>query len=325
VKTKTWRAINSALRDAMREDKSVIVFGQDVAGPGGPYGLTRGLMDEFGDGRVRDAPISEAAIAGCAIGASMMGLRPVVEIMFLDFIGLALDQLVNNAAKYRFYLQDADGSAPPLPIVIHTLYGGRASMGPQHSQSLEAWLCHVPGLQVAFPSTPQDAYGVLRTALTLDEPVIVIESISQLADEDDLDVTMGAVAPGNSRTVRSGRRLTVVSYGPSVRSCEEAIASTGVDAELIDLRWLSPWDADAVCTSVAKTSRLVIVHDAVEQAGFGAEIAATVAKDAFWALDYPIVRVGAQFSPIPVRRRDWARVLPSVDRVAQVLTEVAAG
>jgi acetoin:2,6-dichlorophenolindophenol oxidoreductase subunit beta len=319
---KLWRAINAAQHDAMQCDTSVVLFGQDVGGPGGPYGLTRGLQAEFGPSRVRDAPISEIAIAGCAVGAAMLGLRPIVEIMFLDFIGLALDQLVNNGAKYRFYMTETP--PPPLPLVVRTLYGGRANMGPQHSQSLEAWLCHVPGLKVAFPSTPQCAYDVLRAAVADDEPVVVIEPIALLANEGGLDTGNGpaAGAPGISRKVRSGGSLTIVSYGPAVALCEEAIDRTGVDADLIDLRWLQPWDFASVMESVERTTRLVIVHDAVEPFGLGAEIAARVGHEGFWFLDAPIVRVGARFSAIPVRRRDWSQILPDAERVAAAIREV---
>ncbi len=323
---KLWRAVNAALGDAMREDPAVVLFGQDVGGPGGSYGLTRGLQQEFGRSRVRDAPISEAALAGCAVGAAMLGLRPVVEIMFLDFVGLALDQLVNNAAKYGFYVESSrrrDGAA--LPLVVHTLYGGRASMGAQHSQALEAWLCHVPGIKVAFPSTPQAAYGILRAAIADAEPVVVIESIAMLTTSGEFAATAyqpGDMAPGSSRTVRTGRAVTVVSYGPAVAVCEEAIARSGVDAELIDLCWLQPWDVGAVVASVERTSRLVIVHDAVEPFGVGAEVAARIARDAFWSLDAPVTRVAAGFSPVPVRRRDWSVVLPGVERVAATLGEI---
>lgn len=323
MRARLWRGINEAQRGAMRRDASVVLFGQDVGGPGGPYGLTRGLLAEFGPQRVRDAPISEAAITGCAVGAAMLGLRPIVEIMFLDFIGLALDQLVNNGAKYRFYMTETP--PPPLPLVVRTLYGGRANMGPQHSQSLEAWLCHVPGLKVAFPSTPQCAYDVLSAAVADDDPVIVIEPIALLTAEGELETSgdTHAGAPGTSRRVRSGDRVTVVSYGPAVALCEEAIDRTGVDADLIDLRWLQPWDFKTVVDSVERTTRLVIVHDAVEAFGLGAEIAARVGREGFWYLDAPIVRVGAHFSPIPVRRRDWSRILPDVDRVTAAIREAA--
>lgn len=320
---KIWRAINASLHDAMREHDDVVMLGQDVAGPGGPYGLTRGLLDEFGPTRVRDTPISEAALMGCAAGAAMAGLRPVVEIMFFDFIALAIDQLVNQAAKYRFYLGD---DAPPLPLVVQTLYGGRAGMGAQHSQSLEAWLCHVPGLKVAFPATVQDSYDVMRTAIAAPDPVVVIHSITALREQGEL-VTGSSWTEhplGGSRVVRTGRALTLVSYGPAVRICEEALARTGADADLIDLRWLQPWDVEAVRASVRRTSRLLVVHEAVVPGGWGAEIVARVAAEEFWHLDVPPVRVGADFSPLPVARRDWETMLPTVERVCEAIQRMLA-
>lgn len=325
MNVKLWKALNTALGDAMRADPRVVLFGEDVGGPGGPYGISRGLLKEFGPLRVRDAPISEAALAGCAVGAAMLGLRPVVEIMFLDFIPLALDQIVNNAAKYAFYAPgDGTGMRRSLPMVVCTLSGGRANMGPQHSQGLEAWLCHVPGIKVAYPSTPQSAYQVLRTAVDDPEPVVLIHSIAQLAEFGELAAMpeQQRLAPGTSRPVRSGRDVTVVSYGPAVALCEEAIRRAGVDADLIDLVWLQPWDKAAIESSVARTSRLVIVHDAVEPFGVGAEIAAFLGRTSFWNLDGPITRVGARFSPLPVRKRDWVHILPDVDRVVAAIKDV---
>lgn len=323
---KLWRAINTGLRDAMRADESVVLLGEDVGNPGGPYGLTRGLQQEFGPSRVRDTPISESALTGCAIGAAMLGLRPIVEIMFLDFMTLALDQLVNNAAKYRLYHRpDREGGQKSLPMVVRTLYGGRASMGPQHSQSLESWLCHIPGLKVAFPASAQEAYGVLRDAVADPDPVVVIEPISGLTGRWEFDPNAyrpGSMAPGKSRVVRSGNSVTVVSYGLTVSLCEEAIAESGVDAELIDLYWLQPWDVETVKASVERTSRLLIVHDATENLGMGAEIAAKIGREAFWYLDAPIERVGASFAPIPVRKRDWEKVLPTKERIVSALREV---
>lgn len=325
MKAKLWQALNAALGDAMRADPKVVLIGEDVGAPGGPYGISRGLLKEFGPVRVRDAPISEGALAGCAVGAAMLGLRPVVEIMFLDFISLALDQIVNNAAKYAFYAPEQGGAQKewPLPLVICTLSGRRASMGPQHSQELEAWLCHVPGLKVAFPSTPQSAYQVLRTAIDDPGPVVVIHSIAQLTVTGELVTEQSGLLPaGKSRLVREGDDLTIVAYGPAVAYCEEAITKAGADAELIDLCWLQPWDKEAVAKSVERTSRLLIVHDAVEPFGVGAEIAAYIGQSGFWNLDAPITRVGADFSPLPVRKRDWERLLPDAERVASAIKEL---
>jgi pyruvate/2-oxoglutarate/acetoin dehydrogenase E1 component len=319
MRVKLWKAINTALAEAMREDERVVVFGQDVAGPGGPFGMTRGLLEEFGPLRIRDAPISEAALVACGTGAAMMGLHPVVEIMYLDFLTLGMDQLVNQAAKYLFFNLDVAA----LPLVIHTLYGGRANYGAQHSQSLEAWLCHVPGLKVGFPSTPQDAYEVLRAAIADEGPVVVIQSIALLRQEGDLDTgSKTDWGIGRARLVRQGNQLTVVSYGPAMQVCQEAIAAVGVDADLIDLRWLQPWDEQLVRASVQKTARLLVVHDAVEPGGWGAELVARIAAEEFWALDAPPLRIGAHASPIPIARRDWSQVLPNVERVAAGIRHV---
>lgn len=318
---KLWRAVNQALEDELQNRPELILLGEDIAEPGGPYGVTRGLAASFPD-RVRDTPISEAAILGCAVGAAASGLRPVVDIMFMDFLPLAMDQLVNQAAKQRFYLGD-DGD---LPLVVHTLYGGRAGMGPQHSQALEAWLCHTPGLSVAFPATPQDAYDVMRVAIAEPGPVVVVNAIAMLRDTGSLTVDgkwpeRGRV--GTSRRVRAGADVTVVTYGATVSVCEEAIADAGVDAELIDLRWLQPWDRAAVARSVHQTTRLVVVHDAVGPGGWATEIITAAIEDEFWRLDAPPTRVTGAPSPLPIGRSAWAPLLPSVDDVRAALAKVS--
>lgn len=311
---KYWRAVNLALHDAMAADDRVLVIGQDVGVPGGPYGLTRRLLDTYGPKRVRDTPISEAAIVATGIGAAMTGLRPVVEVMFLDFISLGLDQLLNQAAKYRFFTQ----GRLHVPLVINTLYGGRANMGAQHSQSLEAWLCHIPGIKVAFPSTPADAYGVQRAAIDDADPVVVIHSIALLGVAGTLPDDARTAAPaGSGRIVQSGSACTVVSYGPALSICQAAV--TDLDVELIDLRWLSPWPRDLVLNSVAKTSRLLAVHDAVEPGGWGSELVATVASEGLWHLDAPPRRLGARAGPLPVARAQWEPLLPNISSVREAV------
>lgn len=317
TEVKYWRAVNQALTDAMAADDRVVVIGQDVGVPGGPYGLTRRLLETFGEGRVRDAPISEAAIVATGIGAAITGLRPVVEVMFLDFIGLGLDQLLNQAAKYPFFTRDR----VQVPLVINTLYGGRANMGAQHSQSLETWLCHIPGMKVAFPATPADAYSVQRAAIEDPGPVAVIHSIALLSKTGTLpDDGTGDAAAGSGRIVQSGSGCTVVSYGPALDVCQEAVA--GLDVELIDLRWLSPWPRDLILSSVAKTSRILVVHDAVEAGGWGAELVATVASEGLWYLDAPPGRLGACSAPLPVARAQWEPLLPNVDSVRHAVQEL---
>lgn len=314
TEVKYWRAVNQALADAMAADDRVIVIGQDVAGPGGPYGLTRRLLDDFGRDRVRDTPISEAAIVATGVGAAITGLRPVVEVMFLDFISLGLDQLLNQAAKYPFFTR----GRMHVPLVINTLYGGRSNMGAQHSQSLEAWLCHIPGIKVAFPSTPADAYNVQRSAIDDPDPVAVIHSIALLREAGTLpDNGQSEVPPGTGRIAQSGSDCTVVSYGPALPICQAAV--TDLDVELIDLRWLSPWPRDLVLNSVAKTSRLLVVHDAIESGGWGAELVATIASEGLCHLDAPPRRLGAQTAPLPVARAQWEPLLPTINSVRHAI------
>ena len=292
------QAINRALAEAMAADPSVILFGEDVAAAGGPFGVTRGLLDRFGPERVRDAPISEAAIVGVAVGAAMSGLKPVVEIMFMDFVTLAMDALVNQAAKARFMF----GGQCSLPMVVRTPHGGGLSAGPQHSQCLEAWLVHVPGLKVVTPATIADAYGLTTAAIADPDPVIVIENKTLYGTKGELPEPPPAVPIGKASIERQGRDLTIVTYGATRTAAIDAarqLAAEGIEAEVLDLRSLQPWDEGAVLESLAKTHKLVIAHEAVEAFGIGAEIAARMADVGFDELDGPIVRVGAPFMPPP--------------------------
>lgn len=291
------QAVNQALRDSMREDASVVVLGEDVAAAGGSFKATRGLLEEFGAERVRDTPISEATIVAAAVGAAMSGLRPVVEIMFMDFITLAMDALVNQAAKARFMF----GGRCSVPMVLRTPHGAGLGAGPQHSQCLEAWLAHVPGLKVVCPSNPADAYALLRAAIADPDPVVFVEHKALYAKKGEVDV--GAVAEiGKARVARAGGDVSIVTYGSTVHAAlaaAEELARDNIEAEVIDLRSIQPWDAAAVFASVARTHRAVIVHEAVRSFGVGAEIAARIAEDAFDELDAPVVRVGAPFMPVP--------------------------
>lgn len=312
---KYWRAVNHALSDAMAADDRVIVLGQDVGTPGGPYGLTRRLLETYGSERVRDTPISEAALVGAGVGSAISGLRPIIEIMFLDFMGLGLDQLLNQAAKYEYF----SGGRVPVPLVISTLYGGRQNMGAQHSQSLEAWLCHTPGISVAFPSTPHDAYWTLRAAIDDDHPTVVINSIALLRSAGSVEIDGSDRAPvGTGNMVKRGAGCTLVSYGPALRLCQAAVED--LDVEVIDLRWLSPWPRELVCESVKKTSRLLVVHDAVEAGGWGAEIVATITADAFWHLDAPPRRLSGKPRPLPVT--GWESELPSTGSIRRAATDL---
>ncbi len=317
------QAINRALADAMAGDETVVVFGEDVAAPGGPFGVTRGLLDRFGAERVRDTPISEAAIVGAAVGAAMSGLKPVVEIMFMDFVTLAMDALVNQAAKARFMF----GGQYALPMVVRLPHGGGINAGPQHSQCLEAWLAHVPGLKVVCPATVAHAYALTRAAIADPDPVILVENKSLYAMKGELPEPLPTAAIGKADTARAGRDVTIVTYG-AMRNVALAasgdLAKEGVEAEVIDLRSLQPWDETAVLTSIARTHRLVIVHEAVEAFGVGAEIAARMADVGFDELDGPIVRVGAPFMPVPFAKELEAHYRPQAARIIDAVRRTLA-
>ena len=294
---KYMASVAQALRDSMADDPRVIVMGEDIGAPGGSFKATRGLLDEFGPKRVLDTPISDASIVSAAVGAALSGLRPVVEIMFMDFITLAMDALVNQAAKARFMF----GGQCSVPMVLRTPHGGGLSAGPQHSQCLEAWLAHVPGLKVVCAATPGDAYGLLRAAIADPDPVIFIEHKGLYGSKGRVDRS-APDAIGKARIVRPGRDATVVTYGATVHTslaAAQQLAGEGIEVEVIDLRSLQPWDRATVLASVARTHRAVVVHEAVQAFGVGAEIAATLADEGFDDLDAPVVRVGAPFMPVP--------------------------
>lgn len=321
TETRFVRAVNDALADGMAADPSVIVLGEDVAAPGGPFSATKGLLDRFGPERVRDTPISEAAIVGAAVGAAMSGLRPVVEIMFMDFTTLAMDAIVNQAAKARFMF----GGQCSIPMVLRAPHGGGINAGPQHSQCLEAWFAHVPGLKVVCPSTPADAYALLRAAIADPDPVIFVENKALYALKGELAQPPAEVTIGAGRIVRSGHDVTIVTYGAMVHVAEtaaKALAAERIEAEIIDLRSLQPWDEALVLRSLATTHRLVVLHEAVEAFGVGAEIAARMADVGFDELDAPIVRVGAPFMPVPFARALERAYLPNADKVVVAVRRV---
>lgn len=291
------QAVAQALRDSLQADERVVLLGEDIANAGGSFKATRGLLEAFGPQRVRDTPISEATIVSAAVGAALSGLKPVVEIMFMDFVTLAMDALVNQAAKARFMF----GGQGSVPLVLRTPHGGGLSAGPQHSQCLEAWLAHVPGLKVVVPSDPQDAYSLLRAAIADPDPVVFVEHKGLYARKGPVDTDVAA-AIGQARIVRPGRDLTLVSYGATVATCLQAaqtLAGDGVEAEVIDLRSIQPWDRATVLDSLARTHRAVVVHEAVQAFGVGAEIVATLADEGFDELDAPLLRVAAPFMPVP--------------------------
>jgi acetoin:2,6-dichlorophenolindophenol oxidoreductase subunit beta len=290
--------IASALARAMRADERVIVLGEDVA-EGGPYTATAGLAEEFGPARVRDTPISEGAVCGVAIGAAQAGRRPVVEIMFIDFITLALDQLVNQAAKAHFM----SGGQLSVPMVLRTQGGAGQRNGAQHSQSLEAWLAHVPGLKVAMPSCAADAGGLLESAIADPGPVVFVEDKALYFRREPVGDPGNGVPLGVAGTVRAGRDVTIVATGRMVGEsllAADWLVEDGIEAEVIDPRTLVPLDVEALAQSVVRTGRAVVAHEAVTSGGFGAEITARLHEAAFDRLEAPIQRVGAPFTPVPV-------------------------
>ena len=316
-------AINRALVDSMEADDAVVVFGEDVALPGGPFGVTRGLMDKFGENRVRDTPISEAAITGAAVGAAMSGLKPVVEIMFIDFITLAMDALVNQAAKARFMF----GGQFSVPMVVRTPHGGGVGAGPQHSQCLEAWIAHVPGLKVVCPGTIADAYGLLRAAIADPDPVIYVENKSLYAMKGDLPDPPPLVEIGDANIVRAGSDVTLVTYGamlPRSLKAADQLAIEGIETEIVDLRSLQPWDEDTVLSSLTRTHRLVVCHEAVEAFGIGAEIVARMIEIGFDEFDAPPLRVAAPFMPPPYAPSLENEFIPSVDKIADAVRRTLA-
>ncbi len=317
---RTMDAVRSALEAELASDERVFVAGIDVGAGGNVFGLTRGLRDRFGD-RVRDTPISETAIVGLGVGAAMAGMRPVVELMYLDFVGVCLDQLLNQAAKLPFMT----GGAAEMALTVRTQFGAGRSSGSQHSQSLEALLAHIPGLTVVMPSTPADTYGLLRAAIQDPNPVVFIENRLLYGMKGPQPPPDHIVPIGTSAVVRPGTDVTVVSVSRMVHeavAAAERLADDGISVEVIDLRTVAPLDVVPVLDSVHKTGRLLIAHEAVVPFGIGAEIAATVAREAFWDLDAPIERVGAAATPPPYApelERAW---LPDRDDIAAAIRRV---
>jgi pyruvate/2-oxoglutarate/acetoin dehydrogenase E1 component len=294
----TYReAVRDALVEAMRADEDVFIMGEDIAEMGGSMAVTQGLLDEFGPERVRNTPISEMAIVGAGIGAAMAGMRPVVEIMYEDFLTLSLEQIVNQAAKHRYM----SGGQIKVPLTIRTQGGAGWSPGAQHAQQLEAWLVHIPGLKVVFPSTPEDVRGLLTTAIRDDNPIVFFEHRLLYPVKGEVPAEIEPIPLGKARTIREGTDVTVIAMGPLVhRSIEAAklAEEDGISVEIIDPRTLQPLDEDALVASVKKTNRVVVAHEAVTRMGFGAEVAAVLQYKAFDYLDAPIERVGAKFAPL---------------------------
>jgi pyruvate dehydrogenase E1 component beta subunit len=307
------KAVQLGLREAMEEDERVFCLGEDV-GYGGAYGATQGLRDLFGSERVRDTPISETAIVGFSVGAAVAGWRPVPEIMHFDFVTVAMDQVVNQAAKMRYMF----GGKATIPMVIRCGTGGWLNAAAQHSQSLEAWFAHVPGLKVATAGTPSDIRALLVVAIRDDNPVIVQECLSLYEQSAEVPDEPERIELGKASRKRRGDDVTIVTWGATVArvmEAAEALARDGVEADVIDLISIYPWDVEAVLESIARTHRMVVVHQACRRAGFGAEVAAEISERGFDHLDAPIARIGALNVPVPFSPVLENYVLPSPERI----------
>jgi len=307
------KAVNEAMARAMRADERVFVLGEDVA-EGGPYTTTAGLAEEFGTERVINTPISEGAITGVAIGAAQSGMRPILEIMFIDFITLALDQVANQAAKAHLM----SGGQLTVPLVLRTQGGAGYRSGAQHSQSMEAWLTHIPGLKVLMPSRASDAAGLLASAVADPNPVVFVENKTLYFKKGEVADEPVPIPIGEATVLRDGSDVTIVALSRLVDdalTAAERLSAEGTEAEVIDPRTLVPLDLDTIVESVKRTNRLVVAHEAVEHGGFGAEIVAEVQAAAFDHLDAPIERVGAPFTPIPVSPPLEDAYLPGADEI----------
>lgn len=322
--TRFIKAVNQALKDAMENDSKVILIGEDIASAGGPFKATRGLLETFGPSRIYDAPIAEAAITGIAVGAALTGMRPVVEIMFMDFVTLSMDMMVNQAAKARSMF----GGQASVSMVLRTPHGGGLNAGPQHSQCLEAWFAHIPGLKVVCPSNPADAYGLLRAAINDPDPVIVVENKALYAMKGDLPENPEIPEIGKAKIVRPGKDATVVAYGAAVGwaldASEKMESEYNFEIEVVDLRSIQPWDEAMVLESLSRTHNLVVAHEAVEAFGVGAEIVARMADIGFDELDGPIIRVGAPFAPSPFGKSLEEAYRPTANNIVAALRRTLA-
>ncbi len=316
-------AFNEAVRQAMEDDEDVFVAGEDVGAFGGVFGQFGGLQKKFGPERVVDTPISEQAIVGLGIGAAVTGLRPIVDLMFMDFICVAMDQIVNQAAKLKYMF----GGKATLPLTITTAGGAGLSAAAQHSQSLEALLCHIPGLKVVYPSNPFDMKGLMTACIREDNPTVMVKHKRLLGMIGEVPQERYELPLGQAHIARPGRDITVVAWG---RMANEALAAAaelageGIECEVIDPRTLQPLDTATIVASVKRTNRVVVAHEAVRFGGFGAEIAAQIQEEAFDYLDAPVARIGAPFSPVPFSPVLEARYVPDASVIATRIREVLA-
>lgn len=318
-------AVRQALAEELRRDEKVFLLGEDIGKYGGSFGVTQGLYEEFGPERVMDAPIVENGFSNLAVGAALAGYRPVVEYMFSDFVTVAMDAIANQAAKLRFML----GGQVEVPVVFRAPAGSGTGAAAQHSQSLEAWFCHLPGLYVLAPSQPRDAKGLLKAAIRCNSPVLFLEHklgydvSGEVPDEEEV------LPIGRAEVKRPGKDLTLISYSHTLIKClkaAEELAWEGIDAEVLDLRTLSPLDTQAIIASAKKTGRVLVVHEAVERFGVGAEVSALIHEsDAFYSLKKPVKRLGGASMPMPFTPALEAQAIPQVENICQCARELVKG
>ncbi|RAS86389.1 alpha-ketoacid dehydrogenase subunit beta [Priestia endophytica] len=314
-------AVREAMSQEMRQNEDVFILGEDIGVYGGAFGVTRGMIEEFGPERVRNTPISEAAIAGGAVGAALTGMRPILELQFSDFITIAMDQLVNQAAKTRYMF----GGKGKVPMVVRTPAGSGTGAAAQHSQSLEAWMAHIPGLKVVQPSNAYDAKGLLKAAMDDDNPVIFYEHKLLYRTQCDVPEEQYSIPLGKADIKRKGKDVTIVATAIMVHKALEAAAELekeGIEVEIIDPRTIVPLDEETIIESVKKTGRLIVVHEAVKRGGFGGEIASMIAEsEAFDYLDSPIKRLGGLAVPIPYNPTLEKAVVPQVPDIIEAVKE----
>lgn len=311
--------MREAMSEEMRRDSRIFFMGEDIGAYGGAFGVSAGMLAEFGEERVRDTPISEAGIVGAAVGAAMTGMRPIVEIMFADFISCCMDAIVNQAAKTRYMF----GGQTTMPVVLRTPSGSGTGAAAQHSQSVEAWLANVPGLKIVVPSTPYDAKGLLKSAIRDDNMVVFFEQKMLYRTKGEVPEEDYAIPLGKADIKRHGKDITVLSYGRMVQLCLEVAKKVDADLEIVDLRTLVPLDRETVIESAKKTGHVLIVHEACQTGGFGGELAAVVTEsEAFFYLDAPIKRVCGLDVPIPYNPTLERYAVPTEERLIKAINEL---
>ena len=319
------QAINWALDDAMADDPMVLVLGEDVADHtgGGVVGITKGLSTKYGTDRVKATPISEQGFVGAAVGAAIMGFKPVAEVMLMNFMTVCSDMIVNHAAKLRFM----SGGQTSVPMVVRTMTGPGMGSGGQHSDFLEVWFAHTAGLKVVIPSTPADAYGLMRSAIDDPDPVIFVENMPCMWNPGEAPVRGSRVPIGKAKVLREGKDVTIIGYGRVIQNANAhaaKLAEEGIDAEVIDLRSVQPWDVDAVLASVEKTGAAIVVHEAVRKFGPGGEIASTIHEKLHKRLRAPVIRIGAKYAAVPFSNVLETASVPSMDEISVAARSLAA-